>query len=164
MAVPWAWMEAEVVAKCFCETNLPHGWENRALSGWWKRNSKSEDIALAPRIPSSRKSLHTASVALTHHPASGTNAHRISHPRDNFMLTSIHSFKSIFDGLIMTLDHDKLSCSSMISLSLYLPIDIFGNLLLVLRPPYLFCCLLCSPPLRGLSSWVLCFLLPDIKK
>ena len=97
-------------------------------------------------------------------PASGTNAHRISHPRDNFMPTSIHSFKWIFNRLIMTLDHDKLSCWSMIGLSLYLPIDILMNLLLVLRPPHLFCCLLCSPPLRGLSSWVLCLLLPNIKK
>lgn len=51
------------------------------------------------------------SLSLTFNsPASGTNAHRLSHPRDNFMPTSIHSFKWIINGLIMTLDHEKISC------------------------------------------------------
>lgn len=39
-----------------------------------EKELQSEDTILAPRTPSSRKSLQTASVALTHHPPSGTNA------------------------------------------------------------------------------------------
>ena len=84
LAVPWTQTEAKVVTKCSCKTKLPHGRENGALSGLWKSNCKVRGHCPRPKDPSCRKSLQTASVALSS-----------THPQAQMFWTTFDSFQSL---------------------------------------------------------------------